>query len=367
MKYRMNYTLYKRGRFWYYRTYTDDGRRTCGKTTGCTVKSKAVLYCENLMKEGALYIKPPDSFISIAKGFFDEGSPWYLDRCADTKDGRMPLAKNSLEVMRAALRNHILPYWSDFMIGSITLTDIKKWRSKLVASGLGVTTISTIVQCFKTVMAFSLQSGIIQSDPSVHLKGIKGDRKKKDALSIEDIVYVCRSVRHGEMMMVLVASVTGMRASEILAIRRETIFDDHISVKDQLSRIKHEGLVLAPTKNRESRDVPSCAPLRELLLSGIQENGFCFKEYDYLSVRRFISSMGRKDGRNITFHSTRRFFNTYMLSKNVPPIKVAAVMGHSAGASKMQDLYSNWKPEHFPEIYEEQEKLLDLILSEINR
>lgn len=367
MKYRMNYTLYKRGRYWYYRTYSDDGKRTCGKTTGCTVKSKAVLFCENLMKEGALYRKPPEMFVSLAEGFFDEGSPWYIDRCADTKDGRIPLANNSLEIMRSALRKHVLPYWKGFMIGDITLADIKKWRSNLVASGLGVSTITIIVQCFKTIMSFALQCGIIQSDPSLHLKSIKPEKAKKDALSIEDIIRVCQSVRRGEMIVVVVASVTGMRASEVLAIRRETIFDDHIAVKDQLSRVKQDGRVLAPTKNKESRCIPMCGDLRELMLSNIHENGFCFRECDYINVRKFISNMGKKDGRNITFHSTRRFFNTYMLSKNVPPIKVAAVMGHSAGASKMQDLYSNWKPEHFPEVYEEQEKLLAYILSEIDR
>lgn len=47
-RYRENYTIFKRGKYWYYRTYTIDGVRTTAKTTGCTLKSEAKLYIESI-------------------------------------------------------------------------------------------------------------------------------------------------------------------------------------------------------------------------------------------------------------------------------------------------------------------------------
>jgi len=65
--------------------------------------------------------------------------------------------------------------------------------------------------------------------------------------------------------------------------------------------------------------------------------------------------------RGLCFHSWRHFFNTYLLAENVPPVKVAAVLGHSTGAGSMQERYTNWRPDMFPEVYAAQEKLVKLL------
>jgi integrase len=65
-----------------------------------------------------------------------------------------------------------------------------------------------------------------------------------------------------------------------------------------------------------------------------------------------------REKRGLCFHSWRHFFNTFLLAQNVLPHKVAAVLSHSTGAGSMQERYTNWRPEQFPEVYTAPEKLV---------
>lgn len=365
MKYKMNYTLYKRGRYWYYRTYTSDGKRTCGRSTGQTVKSKAVLFCDELFKYGKLESRADVKFVKYAEGFFDEGGIWYNDRCGDTKDGSMPLSYSTLVSMRSSLRKHLIPYWGNFYLSQITLSEVKKFRIGKLSEGVSTSNVRLMILCMKTIFDSAIQDNIISINPCSGLKRVSDEKDKKDALVLDDVINLCIRLSSTPRLMVLVITgvCTGMRASELSAIRPDTIHDGYIEVKDQRALVKGERCII-PTKTKQKRYVPMPKRLQDMLMSQVMDDGFCFLMFDKTKINSVIKTI--RGGRNITFHSTRRFFNTYMLSKNVPPIKVAAVMGHSAGESKMQDLYSNWKADHFPEIYKEQEILLDKILSAIN-
>ncbi len=365
MRYRMNYTLYKRGKYWYYRTYTPEGERTCGRTTGQTVKAKAILYCDELMREGNLVARKDITFMRYAEGFFDAGSVWYVDRCGETVDGSMPLAYGTLRVMRSTLGVHLLPYWGKYLISKITVSEVKKFRMHKLSEGSSIAHIQVMVSCLKIILDWARLDNLIASNPCAGLRSLRDNRGKKDAFSLDDILCICRQLSSSPRVRLLfiVGVCTGMRASEMCAIRLETINDGYVEVRDQRIMIRGS-LELVPTKTKARRFIPISRRLREMLVSGAMEDGFCFKLHDK-NLANDVIRVNRQE-RNLSLHSTRRFFNTYMLAHNVPPIKVSAVMGHSAGATKMQDLYSNWKPEHFPEILKEQELLLDTILAGIN-
>ena len=66
--------------------------------------------------------------------------------------------------------------------------------------------------------------------------------------------------------------------------------------------------------------------------------------------------------RKLTVHTNRDFYNTYLLSQNVPEPKVRAVIGHKD--SSMTNLYTYWKPDMFTEVYEAQIKLYKEIINE---
>ena len=59
------------------------------------------------------------------------------------------------------------------------------------------------------------------------------------------------------------------------------------------------------------------------------------------------------------FHSWRHFYNTYLLSQNISPLKVASVLGHSTGAGSVQENYTNFTEADYKEIYDVQSKLFN--------
>lgn len=67
-RYRKPFTLFKRGDYWYYRTYDAAGYRTTAKTTGQKSKTAANNYCNALFKSNLLGIADI-TFGEYSKGF----------------------------------------------------------------------------------------------------------------------------------------------------------------------------------------------------------------------------------------------------------------------------------------------------------
>jgi integrase len=61
--------------------------------------------------------------------------------------------------------------------------------------------------------------------------------------------------------------------------------------------------------------------------------------------------------RNLTFHSWRHFFNTFLLTANVTDAKVMAITGHVT--EKMKDHYTHFDTTKFTEVTEAQKRLLE--------
>ena len=78
-RYRQTYTLFKRGKFFYYRTYTAEGVRTTAHSTGCTSLTAARVYCDRLFLEGKMFAGSGMTFRNYAAGFFDKDSVYAKD------------------------------------------------------------------------------------------------------------------------------------------------------------------------------------------------------------------------------------------------------------------------------------------------
>lgn len=115
-RYRKPFTLFKRGKYWYYKTYDSEGYRTCGRTTGLTKKSLAEEYCLELLKLNQLGLSRL-TFRDYSENFFDDDSPFVSDR-------ETPLAHSTLRQHRQYLRLHIMPIFAESIAGH-SLTGIE--------------------------------------------------------------------------------------------------------------------------------------------------------------------------------------------------------------------------------------------------
>ena len=125
-----DYSLYKRPikgsrikgarHVWYYRTYDEYGRRTSGRSTGETNKTRAERFCNSLIRTGQLIPTKKTRFEDYAKDW------WVWERCsyikgklARSSTDKPAISKRHADDMRRVLIDHILPIFQGYQLEEI--------------------------------------------------------------------------------------------------------------------------------------------------------------------------------------------------------------------------------------------------------
>lgn len=216
-------------------------------------------------------------------------------------------------------------------------------------------------------MDWALDNDLITKDPFRGVDQLMVDDDSREAFTLDQVKEVLSAPWPAEIarQFAFVAAVTGMREGEVRAIRRSSLHEKYIDVDKQFSR---EGL--SDLKTKDARKVPICKQVYDILDSMIGKKIYAFDngEGQPYGINYLVSTNFKKvcdqlypEGTGLVFHSFRHFYNTYLLSQNVPREKVDAVIGHSKGKGSMSELYTHWSPEMMPEVYEVHEKLVGLL------
>jgi integrase len=163
------------------------------------------------------------------------------------------------------------------------------------------------------------------------------------------------------------ASLTGMRVGEILGLRGEYVYDNHIYVCGQWGKYGY-----GPTKTKETRNIPMAREMITELRRLIKLNGsgYVFSlnggarpvsgHHLYNQFHRALTRIGiprvEIARRGLSFHSWRHFLNTELQVMDVPLVKVQSVTGHKS--DRMSEWYSHFDAKEFSEVAEAQETLL---------
>ena len=365
MNYRQTYTLFKRGKYYYYQTYTPDGVRTSAKTTHCTSKALAKNYCDDLLKRGVLYSGASITFSQFATGFFDYGSIWVQDRLSLGTAERPGISEGTLDKYQRDLKNYLLPFFGNYKMQDINPTLVKKFRQWCIEEvNLSNKSINNAVGCFRLIADSALADSIMMFDPLRGIKALKTDTDTRHAFTLEQAKKALDPnlwENKTAWLCSLTSAVTGMRISELLAIRTNTLHENYIDVKDQ--RINYK---LKPCKTAEKRIVPIPYNLYLRLKESCEGTGFAFElqqnsAYYYL-VQTLEKAEIDKKAEKLTFHSWRHFANTYYLANNIPKVKVNAIIGHTDDETKAQKMYTHFAPENLEDFYSIQKSLYEFLL-----
>lgn len=359
------YTLFKRGKYWYYQTYTPDGTRTTAKTTHQTSRGAARLYCDDLLKRGLLYNGANLSFLQYATGFFDDGSVWVQDRLSLGTEDRPGISEGTLDKYRRDLKNYLLPFFGSYKMQDITPTVVKKFRQWCIQEKeLSPKSINNATGTFRLITETALADSVMMFDPMRGIKALKTGTDNRGAFTLDQAKKVLNPNLWEDKLCRLVsltACLTGMRISEILAIRSATLHEDHIEVKDQ--RIKYR---IMPCKTAENRIVPIPRGLYLQLKELCDEADFAFEVPQNTPYSRLVVAISKagidREKEKLTFHSWRHFANTYYLSKNVPKVKVDSIIGHSDAQTKVQAMYTHFRAEDYEDFFKVQKELYELLV-----
>lgn len=364
------YTIYPRtlksGKTVYYYQFRDEqGRRSVAKSTGCTTLSAAKRFCQKLYNAGQLSTNANLIFSAYTDNFFSESSRYYKWKIANKE-------RISLETLLAYnkfLQNQLLPYFKDFELTRIRRADVKEWVI-WATEKWSAKTVNSAQTVLNLIFKQAIDDELLENNPCYNLSFRAVPKKERELLTIQEIkrLYHCGRWWYDNQLVFLLDIITGMRISEIVALQKENIYDNYIDVKHSYSR----QFGLGNTKTYENRYVPIPSTLADILRTF---DNYIFINHEGknkgkpLNINSFYTNLIENyaycdidyKARKLTVHTNRDFYNTYLLSQNVPEPKVRAVIGHKD--SSMTNLYTYWKPEMFTEVYDAQLKLYKEIIN----
>lgn len=314
-RYRENYTIFKRGKYWYYRTYTIDGVRTTAKTTGCTLKSEAKLYCEQLYLSGDLW-SSRQTLQQYCSHFFDDDSPYIKDRAT-------PLAENTVKQYRYCLNNKILPALGSIQIRDIKYSTLKNFRSDLVEKSFSVSTINSTMKTLKIILSAAFRDRVIAHNPFDYLESYKKEENTRDAFTLDEVQLLIREMPEEFRKFTAFLALTGMRISEAIGVQDEDIKQGngfiYIDMKRQFNNGKYK-----PLKTKLQRPVLIIPEVNDL--KGFEPIRL---QWFYKLFQKIKPNFKDADERNLSFHSLRHFFITNAKVFGINPLFVEVLAGHS--------------------------------------
>jgi integrase len=377
MRIHNDFTLYWRVfpsglRVVYYYAYDENGVRHGGFSTGEDNKTAARNKCNKLLREGKLIPNGGymPTFAEYAEGWWEWETCKYLKKRRKRHNITRAYADNNKKM----LRNRLIPYFGNMPVNKITPEEIENWLDCMAEEGYQNTYTNTILGTLKTMLIEAAARKVIISNPAANIEKLVNDRhtiriitrEEFKALFVEGWKRVWDNDRIACTANKL-AALTGMRSSEVLGLRGEYVYEDHIYLCKQYDEYGYRD-----TKTKDKHNIP----LTRDMIGGLKElkamngDGFLFsldggnepvcRRTMYDGFHRALKRIGLSDeeisGRHLHLHAWRHFCNTELQKAGVPIPQVQSVTGHKS--DRMTEWYTHFDPNEFGGIRQAQERLL---------
>jgi integrase len=290
-------------------------------------RAGALAYEAHLRNE--LAVKSPDLVLQRPRLLRDAIEDWYRD---DVLVNRKPSVKLHY---RDIVNRFVTKDLGNHKINEITTLDIERYKGKLIERGCGTAVINHVLIVLSKFYRCAIDWGWVSQRPKV--KFLRMPPTKFRFLSHDEsrTLRAAASEFQGGRWhdMAVCALRTGMRISELAALRWEDIDLDHRIVN--VTRGLSGGIETTP-KNGKGRAIPMTVDLFETLskrprigprvfATTYQPSGFC------VTASRAFRGLRRRVGfTDVSWHTLRHTFASLLLMAGVPINSVQYLMGHSS-------------------------------------
>lgn len=371
MRQKSDYQIYPRklksGKtVYYYYAYDHRGKRI-SKSTGQTSLTAARNWVSRQLKAGRLVT-------SGAVRFGDWARDWWIwGKCPYIETRRGSIGQAHANMQRINLTKHILPYFQNMRLETITPGDIEAWISSLTKNGKSASLVNHCLRTLGTMLSEAERLQQIGYNPARTVRSIPEPKKQRKLLTLEEVAklfdeknyakYWKKHILHYTIN--LLAASTGLRLGELLALRVEDCHENYVHPTGSWSA--QYGLTGDSEQKRHERYVPipdkTAAKLQELCST--MGSGWVFTSNNetpiaHRTVSTYYHATLERAGidskaRGLSFHSWRHWFNTTMRSLGVADDKLRNVTGHQS--AQMTDRYTSYRPEDFADVRLIQDRL----------
>jgi integrase len=276
------------------------------------------------------------------------------DYAATWIDERPGLRPKTVLIYRGLLRAHITPHFANVTVAEVTLARVRRWRKKLLDSGVSEVTAAKAYRLLRAVFNTALDDGLIRRNPC-RIKGAdKEHSPERPVLTVAQVYALADAVGLRYRALILLVTFASLRWAELAALRPEDIDLDACTVRVIRQLYYHEaGYSFAPPKSRAGRRVvafpalivpdlrkhlqalPAGAPLVFASTTGSPLAHSNFRRRVWLPALKAAGLSG------VHFHDLRHTGNQFVANKGANTRELMERMGHDSERAAMIYLHSS--------------------------
>jgi integrase len=290
---------------------------------------------------------------------------------------QMPLlSRSTQDRYQGVLDNYLIPAFGSLCLRDLTPMTLQRYFSQMASSPLSRESKDKIRDVLASVLGSAKQYGLLVTNPTEGIqlpKEKRGKRKAKPHITPEQFDELVSEIPEPYATMVYVAIYTGLRVSELAALKWNDVGFDAITIDERfcrgdwsepksdasnatigvdrsvVERIHGLKLLTVEVKGggpgnkaiRKYKVVKSCGP-NDLVFQSVR-TGAPLRDNNILS--RFIKPAGRKLGFGfVNWRSLRTSRATWMIEAGANPKDVQGQMRHSRIQTTL-DVYAQFVPE----------------------
>jgi len=182
---------------------------------------------------------------------------------------------------RGLVVRYVLPRWGELPAKAVRRTDVAAWAGELADAGRSPSRVRRAVGALSGILRYAVELGGLDATPTERLRLPTPRPAPVRPMSVEEVERLAEAIAHPVFapaghgagqpperlyrpdlaLWVRIAAYCGLRAGEVLAMRRRSVdLERRVLVIDR-SVVRDKGLRLGPTKTGRTRAVPIPPPL----------------------------------------------------------------------------------------------------------
>lgn len=167
-------------------------------------------------------------------------------------------APKTILIYRGLLHLHIAPYFANVTVAEVTLARVRRWRKKLLDSGVSEVTAAKAYRLLRAIFNTALDDGLIRRNP-YRIKGAgEEESAERPVLTVAQAYALADAVGLRYRALILLAAFTSLRWAEVVALTPTDIDLDARTVRvvRQLNYYEKGGTFGPPKSRAGVRTVP---------------------------------------------------------------------------------------------------------------